>query len=156
MVVLKSTRSVVQCPLHQHNLHYLSKGLIGSDECRKAVEQLELLVRRVVVEQRDVEHRRHNNRHLAKQQRNSTAHAETRERQALRRGWCRGAPFHSETAKMDSMASMMAAGAATAAGGGGAAAAGGGGGCCCCWWWCCHCWWRWWLLLLLLTAIPAV
>jgi len=47
MVVLKSTRSVVQCPLHQHNLHYLSKGLIGSDECRKAVEQLELLVRRV-------------------------------------------------------------------------------------------------------------
>ena len=32
-------------------IQYLSKGLIGSDERRKAVEQLELLVRRVAVEQ---------------------------------------------------------------------------------------------------------
>ena len=51
--VLKSTAShrPIPTPLHQPPIHYLSEGLIGSDERRKAVEQLELLVRRVAVEQ---------------------------------------------------------------------------------------------------------
>ena len=44
-------------PLHQPPIHCLSEGLIGSDERRKAVGQLQLPVWRVVVEQRDEEYR---------------------------------------------------------------------------------------------------
>ena len=49
--MLKSTssRCPIPTPLHQPALHYLSEGLIGSDERWKDVEQLELLVRRVEV-----------------------------------------------------------------------------------------------------------
>ena len=55
--MLKSTssRSPIPTPLHQPSLHYLSEGLMGSDDLRKDVEQLQLLVRRVEVEQRDEE-----------------------------------------------------------------------------------------------------
>ena len=58
--VLNSTgcRRRIPTPLHQPPCHCLSDGLIGSDGRWKAVEQLELLVRRVAVEQRDDEDRR--------------------------------------------------------------------------------------------------
>ena len=57
--VLKSTAShrPIPTPLHQPSLHYLYEGLTGLDERWKDVEQLQLLVRRVVVEQRDDEDR---------------------------------------------------------------------------------------------------
>ena len=57
MVALKSTscRRPIATPLHQPSLHYLSEGLIGSADLKKDVEQLQLLVRRVEVEQRDDE-----------------------------------------------------------------------------------------------------
>ena len=57
--MLKSTAShrPMPSPLHQPSLHYLSEGLIGSDKHRKAVGQLQLPVRGVVVEQRDEEYR---------------------------------------------------------------------------------------------------
>ena len=55
--MLKSTssRCPIPTPLHQPSLHYLSEGLMGLDERWKDVEQLQLLVRRVEVEQRDDE-----------------------------------------------------------------------------------------------------
>ena len=55
--MLKSTSSRYSIPtqLHQPSLHYLSEGLMRSDDNHKAVEQLQLLVRRVEVDQRDVE-----------------------------------------------------------------------------------------------------
>ena len=55
--MLKSTssRSPIPTPLHQPSLHYLSEGLMGSDDLRNDVEQLQLLVRRVEVDQLDVE-----------------------------------------------------------------------------------------------------
>jgi len=55
--VLKSTssRCLIATPLHQPALHYLSKGLMGPADLWKDVEQLQLLVRRVEVEQRDDE-----------------------------------------------------------------------------------------------------
>ena len=57
MVALKSTscRRPIPTPLHQPSLHYLSEGLIGSADLQKDVEQLQLLVRRVEVDQRDDE-----------------------------------------------------------------------------------------------------
>ena len=57
MVALKSTSShrPIPTPLHQPSLHYPSEGLMGSADLWKAVEQLQLLVRRVEVEQRDDE-----------------------------------------------------------------------------------------------------
>jgi hypothetical protein len=57
MVALKSTssRCPITIPLHQPALHYLSEGLIGSADLQKDVEQLQLLVRRVEVDQRDDE-----------------------------------------------------------------------------------------------------
>ena len=57
MVALKCTgyRRPIATPLHQPSLHHLSEGLIGSADVRKDVEQLQLLVRRVEVEQRDDE-----------------------------------------------------------------------------------------------------
>ena len=57
--MLRSTtcRCPIPTPLHQPSLHYLSEGLIGSDKHRKAVGQLQLPVRGVVVEQRDEEYR---------------------------------------------------------------------------------------------------
>ena len=57
MVALKSTscRRPIPTPLHQPSLHYLSEGLTGSAGAWKDVEQLQLLVRRVEVEQRDDE-----------------------------------------------------------------------------------------------------
>ena len=57
MVALKSTssRCPITTPLHHAALHYLSEGLIGSADLQKDVEQLQLLVRRVEVEQRDDE-----------------------------------------------------------------------------------------------------
>ena len=60
MVALKSTAShrPIPTPLHQPSYHYLSEGLIGLDERRKAVGQLQLPIWRVVVEQRDDEYRR--------------------------------------------------------------------------------------------------
>ena len=55
--MLKSTssRSPIPTQLHQPSLHYLSEGLMGSDDLRNDVEQLQLLVRRVEVDQLDVE-----------------------------------------------------------------------------------------------------
>ena len=57
MVALKSTSSHRPIPtqLHQPSLHYPSEGLMGSADLRKDVEQLQLLVQRVEVEQRDDE-----------------------------------------------------------------------------------------------------
>ena len=57
MVALKCTgcRRPIATLLHQPSLHHLSEGLIGSADVRKDVEQLQLLVRRVEVEQRDDE-----------------------------------------------------------------------------------------------------
>ena len=57
--MLKSTAShrPIPTPLHQPPIHCLSEGLIGSDKHRKAVGQLQLPVRGVVVEQRDEEYR---------------------------------------------------------------------------------------------------
>jgi hypothetical protein len=57
MVALKSTssRRPIPTPLHQPALHYLSEGLMGSADLQKDVEQLQLLVRRVEVDQRDDE-----------------------------------------------------------------------------------------------------
>ena len=57
MVALKSTssRSPIPTQLHQPSLHYLSEGLMGSDDLRNDVEQLQLLVQRVEVDQLDVE-----------------------------------------------------------------------------------------------------
>ena len=57
MVALKSTssRCPITTPLHHAALHYLSEGLIGSADLQKDVEQLQLLVRRVEVDQRDDE-----------------------------------------------------------------------------------------------------
>ena len=45
--------SRIPTPLEQPGLHYLSEGLMGPVDCRKALEQLEPLVRRVEVEQRE-------------------------------------------------------------------------------------------------------
>ena len=55
--MLKSTSSRCSIPtqLHQPSLHYLSEGLMWSDDNRKAVGQLQLPARGVVVEQRDDE-----------------------------------------------------------------------------------------------------
>ena len=55
--MLKSTssRSPIPTPLHQPSLHYLFEGLMGLDDLRKDVEQLQLLVWRVEVDQLDVE-----------------------------------------------------------------------------------------------------
>ena len=55
--MLKSTscRCPIRTPLHQPSHHCLSEGLMGSNERRKAVWQLQLPVRRVELEQRDVE-----------------------------------------------------------------------------------------------------
>ena len=57
MVALKSTsfRCPIPTQLHQPSLHYPSEGLMGSADLRKDVQQLQLLVRRVEVEQRDDE-----------------------------------------------------------------------------------------------------
>ena len=57
MVALKCTscRRPIATPLRQPSLHYLCEGLIGSANAWKDVEQLQLLVRRVEVEQRDEE-----------------------------------------------------------------------------------------------------
>ena len=57
MVALKSTSSHRPIPtqLHQPSLHYPSEGLMGSADLWKDVEQLQLLVQRVEVEQRDDE-----------------------------------------------------------------------------------------------------
>jgi len=57
MVALKCTscRRPIATPLHHPSLHYLSEGLIGSADAWNDVEQLQLLVRRVEVEQRDDE-----------------------------------------------------------------------------------------------------
>ena len=62
MVALKSTssRRPIPTPLHQPALHCLSEGLMGSADLQKDVEQLQLLVRRVEVEQRDDEDGRQN------------------------------------------------------------------------------------------------
>ena len=55
--MLKSTTShrPTPTPLHQPSFHYPSVGVMGSADLRKDVEQLQLLVRRVEVEQRDDE-----------------------------------------------------------------------------------------------------
>ena len=55
MVALKSasSRCPIPNPLHQPALHYLSEGLMWSADLRKNVEQLQPLVQRVEVEQRD-------------------------------------------------------------------------------------------------------
>ena len=55
--MLKSTSSRCSIPtqLHQPSLHYLSEGLMRSDDNRKAVGKLQLPARGVVVEQRDDE-----------------------------------------------------------------------------------------------------
>ena len=55
MVALKSTscRCSIPTPLHQPAFHYLSEGLTGSADLQNDVEQLQPLVRRVEVEQRD-------------------------------------------------------------------------------------------------------
>ena len=55
--MLKSTscRCPIPTQLHQSSLHYPSVGLMGSADLRKDVEQLQPLVRRVEVEQRDDE-----------------------------------------------------------------------------------------------------
>jgi len=57
MVAPKSTssRRPIPTPLHQPALHYLSEGLMGSADLQKDVEQLQLLVRRVEVDQLDDE-----------------------------------------------------------------------------------------------------
>src|SRR6056300_916974 len=57
MVAQKSTssRRPIPTPLHQPALHYLSEGLMGSADLQKDVEQLQLLVRRVEVDQLDDE-----------------------------------------------------------------------------------------------------
>ena len=57
--MLKSTAShcPIPTPLHQPPIHYLSEGLMGSDERRKAVRQLQLPVWRVVVAHHNVEDR---------------------------------------------------------------------------------------------------
>ena len=57
MVALKSasSRCPIPNPLHQPALHYLSEGLMWSADLRKNVEQLQPLVQRVEVEQRDDE-----------------------------------------------------------------------------------------------------
>ena len=55
--MLKSTssRSPIPTQLHQPSLHYLSEGLMGLDERWKDAQQLQPLVRRVEVDQRDDE-----------------------------------------------------------------------------------------------------
>ena len=55
--MLKSTtsRRPIATPLHQPPIHYLSEGLIGSADARKAIGQLKLLVWRVEVDRRDDE-----------------------------------------------------------------------------------------------------
>ena len=57
MVALKCTgcRRPIATPLRQPSRRYLCEGLIGSANAWKDVEQLQLLVRRVEVEQRDDE-----------------------------------------------------------------------------------------------------
>jgi len=57
MVALKSTssRRPIPTPLHQPALHYLYEGLMWSADLQKDVEQLQLLVRRVEVDQLDDE-----------------------------------------------------------------------------------------------------
>ena len=57
MVALKCTscRRPTATPLHHPSLHYLSEGLIGSADAWNDVEQLQLLVRRVEVDQLDDE-----------------------------------------------------------------------------------------------------
>ena len=57
MVALKCTgcRRPIATPLRQPSRRYLCEGLIGSANAWKDVEQLQLLVRRVEVEQRDEE-----------------------------------------------------------------------------------------------------
>ena len=57
MVALKSTsfHCLIATPLHQPALHYLSKGLMGSADLRKDAEQLQPLIWRVEVDQRDDE-----------------------------------------------------------------------------------------------------
>jgi hypothetical protein len=61
MVALESTscRCPIATPLHQPALHYLSEGLMGSADAWKDVEQLQPLVWRVEVEQRDRPSRTH-------------------------------------------------------------------------------------------------
>ena len=54
-IPLKGSQILVPAPLHQPSLHYPSEGLMGSADLRKDVEQLQLLVQRVEVEQRDDE-----------------------------------------------------------------------------------------------------
>ena len=57
MVALKSTssRCPLATPLHRPSLHYITKGLVGSADLRKDAEQLQPLIQRVEVEQRDDE-----------------------------------------------------------------------------------------------------
>ena len=75
MVALKCTgcRRPIATPLRQPSLHYLYEGLIGSANAWKDVEQLQLLVRRVEVEQRDDEddRRTHHPTILHEQQRST-------------------------------------------------------------------------------------
>ena len=52
---MPSSRCAIATPLHQPALHYLSEGLMGSADLQKDVEQLQLLVRRVEVDQLDDE-----------------------------------------------------------------------------------------------------
>ena len=47
------SRHPIPTPLHQHPYHYLYEGLMRSNASRNTVEQLQLLVRRVVVTERD-------------------------------------------------------------------------------------------------------
>ena len=66
-------RRRIPTPLHHPHYHYLSEGMIGSDERWKAVEQLELLVLRVVVEQHDArDHRQTRSPTILRKQQRST------------------------------------------------------------------------------------
>ena len=60
MVALKSTssRCPLATPLHRPSLHYISKGLMGLDERWNDAEQLQPLIWRVEVDQRDDENDR--------------------------------------------------------------------------------------------------
>ena len=49
------SRRPIPTPLHQHPYHYLYEGLMASNASRNVVEQLQLLVRRVVVAKRDAQ-----------------------------------------------------------------------------------------------------
>ena len=53
-----ASRRPLPTPLHQYPSSNLSEGLIGSDERPEAVEQIQLLVRRADVAQRDAEDHR--------------------------------------------------------------------------------------------------